>query len=131
MLDDLDAFRAHLDSASEAAHRAGPRSAEQLRLYERHLPFAIALGAEQRWTETFEGVVGSALTADQSGPALDWYRPRDTGTGPDVGRLASDLGTGLSSRISAMSSPPSSGEGGSSGGGSSGGGGGGGGGGGW
>lgn len=131
VLDDLDAFRAHLDSASEAAHRAGPRSAEQLGLYERHLPFAIALGAEQRWTETFEGVVGSALTADGSGPALAWYRPRHTGTGPDVGRLASDLGTGLSSRISAMSSPPSSGGGGSSGGGSSGGGGGGGGGGGW
>jgi uncharacterized membrane protein len=96
-------------------------------LFERYLPYAIALGIENRWAERFASVLAAAAAQGQSG--LAWYsgpnRPWDNPTG-----FAESVGSSLSSTISSASTAPGSSSG-SGGGGSSGGGGGGGGGGGW
>jgi len=91
-------------------------------LFERCLPYAIALGVSERWAKAFEGI-------EQEPPR--WYVSRG---GFDTFRPAAfhhSLDTALSSMAAAMQSSPRSSGSGSSGGGGSGGGGGGGGGGSW
>jgi uncharacterized membrane protein YgcG len=92
-------------------------------LFEKYLPYAIALAVENRWAERFEGVLAAASTQGQQ--SFAWYsgssNPWDNPTG-----FVDSVGSSLSSAVGSASSAP-----GSSGGGSSGGGGGGGGGGGW
>ena len=99
-------------------------------LFERFLPYALALGVEQAWSEQFADVLAGAGKAE--GRTGRHYSPRwysGSGWHGDFGDLNSSLG-GLSGAVTSASSAPGSSSG-SSGGGSSGGGGGGGGGGGW
>jgi uncharacterized membrane protein YgcG len=96
-------------------------------LFERYLPYAIALGVENRWAESFATVLAAAAAAGAVHTAA-WY----TGSGnmwDDPEGFASTVGSSLDSTVSSAATSPSSS--GSSGGGSSGGGGGGGGGSGW
>ncbi len=105
-------------------------------LFERYLPYAIALGVENRWAKRFSAVLAAAAATEQG---MTWY----SGTADpwrDAGSFTSSVGSALSSTIASASSAPgssssggssSSSSSGSSGGGSSGGGGGGGGGSGW
>lgn len=138
VLDELDAFRAHLRSAGDHVRRVASHApAERVRTYERYLPFAIALGLEEEWTGAFEDALEPALVAGAAGAAggaLAWYVRNHDSAPMEASRFATALSAGLPGTLSSMSSPPSSGggsSGGFSGGGSSGGGGGGGGGGGW
>ena len=100
-------------------------------LFERYLPYAVALNVENRWADRFAGVLAAAAAAGAATAA--WYiGNRDSQT--DWGNFASRVGDSLSSTVASASTAPGSSGGGSSGsggGGSSGGGGGGGGGSGW
>lgn len=101
-------------------------------LYEKLLPYALALGVEQQWSEQFADVLAKAQA---EGYHPSWYVGPGFYSGGYSG-FASSLGSSFSGAISSASTPPGSGGGGfggggSGGGGSSGGGGGGGGGGGW
>ena len=96
-------------------------------IFEKYLPYAIALGVENHWADRFQGVLAAAAAQGQQG--FLWYSGHsDPWNNP--GRFAESVGSSLSSTISSASSAPGSSSG-SGGGGSSGGGGGGGGGGGW
>jgi uncharacterized membrane protein YgcG len=96
-------------------------------LFERYLPYAIALGVENRWAKRFAAVLAAAAAQGQQGFA--WYSgSRSPWT--DSGRFARSVGSSLATSVSSASSAPGSSSG-SGGGGRSGGGGGGGGGGGW
>ena len=106
-------------------------SADQIEeLFEKYLPFALALGVEQAWSDQF----ADRLQISSQGPWKKEYEPNwYHGRHFDVNNLtafSSSLSSGFSSAISSASTSPGSSSG-SSGGGSSGGGGGGGGGGGW
>ena len=92
-------------------------------LFEKYLPYAIALGVENRWAKRFEGVLAAASAQGQQGFA--WYSGSSSPWSNPTGFVA-NVGSSLSSAVGSASAAP-----GSSGGGSSGGGGGGGGGGGW
>jgi uncharacterized membrane protein YgcG len=96
-------------------------------VFEKYLPFAIALGVENHWADRFQSVLAAAAAQGQQG--FGWYsgssNPWDNPTG-----FATAVGSSLSSTVSSASTAPGSSSG-SGGGGSSGGGGGGGGGGGW
>jgi len=96
-------------------------------LFERYLPYAIALGVENRWAERFAGILAAAAAQGQSG--MVWYSGHHS-PWSDPDGFANSVGSALSSTISSASTAPGSSSG-SGGGGSSGGGGGGGGGGGW
>lgn len=94
-------------------------------LFERFLPWALALGVEQQWCEQFSEIL-KEMGRDE-GYAPLWYNSSSNFSSQS---FASSLGNTLSATISSSSRAPGSSSG-SGGGGSSGGGGGGGGGGGW
>src|SRR5690606_4449536 len=103
------------------------------RHYETLLPYAVALGVEKPWSQTFDRWL---LTAAAAGAATAYQPAWYHGEGFSSGRFSDRLGGFAGSRAGTMRSslpdpPKSSSSGFSSGGGSSGGGGGGGGGGGW
>lgn len=124
LLDKIEGFRLYLATTEEdrlAVLNPPERTPE---LFERYLPYALALGCAHQWSSMFTQVLAMAGV---SAPA--WY----SGSNWDAGRparFADGLGSGLATSTAAASSPPGSSSG-SDGGGSSGGGGGGGGGSGW
>ena len=127
--DELAGFRMYLAVAEKDRLnlRAEPQRTPEL--YERYLPYALALGVENEWSEKFADVLARAA-ADGSSTSYQpsWYRGTSARTfSPGA------FGSGLASAIASASTAPGSSSGGSGGGGggSSGGGGGGGGGGGW
>lgn len=120
--DDILGFKSYL-SVGEAERLNLENPPERTpALFESFLPYALALGVEQQWSEQFSDV----LEAASYDP--DWYSGTNRALAATA--LASSLGGSLSNAISSASTAPGSSSG-SSGGGSSGGGGGGGGGGGW
>jgi hypothetical protein len=135
LLDGLEGYREYLQLAeSDALALAGNAPAMSIALYEKHLPYAMALGVEDKWSARFSAALASGLIDPaQRDYQPEWYHSRSSFSTPLA--MSSALTAGLSSATALASSPPSSsssgGGGGSSGGGSSGGGGGGGGGGGW
>jgi len=90
-------------------------------LFEKFLPYALALGVEQAWSEQFSDILTAASRTPESGPHSSTLT---------IPAASAAFAGALSSAISSASSAPGSSSG-SGGGGSSGGGGGGGGGGGW
>ena len=100
-------------------------------LFEKYLPYALALNVEQRWAENFAGVLGGIhdpRTGATRSYSPHWYSGSEFDG--NLNTMTSSLSNSLSGAISSASTAPGSSSG-SSGGGSSGGGGGGGGGGGW
>jgi uncharacterized membrane protein YgcG len=98
-------------------------------IFEKYLPYAIALGVENRWADRFQSVLAAAQAQGGGQQGFYWY----SGSGNPWANPTSfvdTVGSSLASTISTASAAPGSGSG-SGGGGSSGGGGGGGGGGGW
>ncbi|MCB1830516.1 MAG: DUF2207 domain-containing protein, partial [Gammaproteobacteria bacterium] len=128
LLDRTAGFNLYLSVAEkdELNFRHPPEKTAEL--FERYLPFAIALGVEQRWAERFTNVLRRAGHGD-SHYSPDWYHGRSWNHSDPAG-FGCAMGSAMSAAIASSSSAPGSSSG-SGGGGSSGGGGGGGGGGGW
>lgn len=132
VMDQIEGFRMYLSTAEkEYLDKLHPpeRTPE---LFEKYLPYALALDVENQWSEQFADVLARASVGSNGEYRPNWYQ----GSGwhaASAGTFASGLGSSLSNAISSSSTAPgsSSGGSGSSGGGFSGGGGGGGGGGGW
>jgi len=133
LLDALEGYRDYLQLAErDLLALAGDAPAMSIALYEKHLPYAMALGVEDKWSARFSAALANGLIDPaQRDYQPDWYHSHSNFSTPLA--MSSALAAGLSSATALASSPPSSSssDGGSSGGGSSGGGGGGGGGGGW
>lgn len=127
VLDKIDGFRQYLSIAETERLKILNPPDKNPALFEKYLPYAMALDAEGEWGKQFADVLKQAN--DGAGYQAGWY----TGTSPggmDVDGLTANLGQGLAGAVSSAASAPGSSSG-SGGGGSSGGGGGGGGGGGW
>jgi len=128
LLDEMEGFRQFLEVAEreEMNFRNPPEKTPEL--FERFLPYALALGVEQHWMERFAGLfVRLEERGDHYRPV--WYHGNNWQM-HNLGNFSSALGNSLGSALSSSSTAPGSSSG-SGGGGSSGGGGGGGGGGGW
>ncbi|WP_421708611.1 DUF2207 domain-containing protein [Algihabitans sp.] len=132
VLDRIAGYRLYL-SVAEGDRMNQLTAAPEMTLetFERHLPYAMALGVEQEWTVRFQATASAASLA-QAKRQPRWYRSssfRDDR--PNLAGVGSRLSGGLSRTLSTASSRPSKRSSGSRGGGSSGSGGGGGGGGSW
>jgi uncharacterized membrane protein YgcG len=133
VMDKVEGFKLYLtvaeaDDLQRIEGIAGASPAKTPELFERFLPFAVALDVEQPWAEQFERLFVK-LSAEQGSS----YRPHWYNGSRSVSRFSSfttGLTSSLGTAISSSSTAPGSSSGGG-GGGSSGGGGGGGGGGGW
>ncbi|HEY8593490.1 MAG TPA: DUF2207 domain-containing protein [Sphingomicrobium sp.] len=127
VLDRIAGFKQYLSiTERERLNRMHPPE-DTPELFERYLPYAIALSVENRWAARFASVLAAASTQGQQG--FGWYSG-SSNPWHDPNGFAESVGSSLSSTISSASTAPGSSSG-SGGGGSSGGGGGGGGGGGW
>lgn len=128
VLDHAAGFREYLSVAEKDAMNLRNPPALTPELFERYLPFALALGVDQQWSERFAAALAGVRGPDRGGYHPAWYagawNSRDFSAATST--LTSSLGAAVSSSVRAPGSSS-----GSSGGGFSGGGGGGGGGGGW
>ena len=129
VMDQIEGFRQYLGVAEEDRLNALNPPDKTPELFERFLPYAVALDVENVWAKRFAGVLAAAGVAAATNA---WYAGDQNWRDDPVG-FADHLGSDLSNTIAAASTPPGSTDsgGGSSGGGSSSGGGGGGGGSGW
>ena len=133
LLDQIEGFRMYMKTAEEERLKVLNPPEKTPELFERYLPYALALDCENEWNAKFAAVLAAAAAAGvATSPA--WYTGTNWNPG-NMGSFTDSIGSGLSSATSSASVPPgsssSSGGGFSGGGGSSGGGGGGGGGSGW
>ena len=124
-MDEIEGFKLYLSVAEDDELRLAGLPRRTPALYETYLPFALALGVEQPWSEKFATVFLTQAAAYSP----TWYQG-DRWDVNNLGKFSSSLSSSFDSAVSSASTPPGSSSG-SGGGGSSGGGGGGGGGGGW
>jgi len=133
LMDKAEGLRMYMKAAEKERLDAMNPPDKTPQLFEKLLPYAIALGVEQRWSEQFADVLAKAQV---EGYQPSWY------VGPSFGSIGSsgfassiadstsEFSNSFAGAIASSSTPPGSSSG-AGGGGSSGGGGGGGGGGGW
>lgn len=128
LLDEMLGFKDFLEISEkdELNLRNPPEKTPQL--FESLLPFALALGVEQQWSERFSSILAAIRDKDGREYRPSWYN--GSWNSSKLSKTTNKLSSSLNSAISSSVSPPGSSSGGG-GGGSSGGGGGGGGGGGW
>ena len=122
VMDRIAGFRHYLGITEEKRLDALHPPEKTPALFERYLPYAIALDVETRWAKRFEGVLAAAAASGSTGHTASWY----SGSGnfwSNPGRFASNVGSSLTGTVSSASSSPRSSSGGSSGGGGGGGGG--------
>lgn len=126
IVDHLLGFKMYLATAEQHIYNQLAPPEKTLDLFEKYLPYAVALQVENEWAEKFDTIMATALASGYQ-PAY-YHFAGHTGHSFSMNDFSRGISSGLASTLSSASSPPSSS---SSGGGSSGGGGGGGGGGGW
>jgi predicted membrane protein DUF2207 len=128
LLDDMLGFKDYLEIAEkdELNLRNPPDKTPQL--FEKYLPFALAMGVEQKWADRFTEIFAGLRGPNDTDYHPVWYN--GSWNSLDLSSNTSNLSSGLNTAISSSVTPPGSSSGGG-GGGFSGGGGGGGGGGGW
>jgi len=124
-MDQIEGFKLYLSVAEKERLEALNPPDKTPELFEKYLPFALALGVENQWSEQFADVLSAAAASGDYSP--HWYSGNTWHT-HGAGGLCSSLAGSFSGAISSSSTAPGSSSGG---GGFSGGGGGGGGGGGW
>ena len=128
VMDRIEGFRHYLSIAEEDRLETLHPPEKTPELFERYLPYAIALKVENAWASRFTRVLAAAAVAGQT-QTMGWYSGHSS-PWTNVDGFVDSVGSSLSSTVSSASTAPGSSSG-SGGGGSSGGGGGGGGGGGW
>jgi uncharacterized membrane protein len=127
VMDTIEGFRMYLATAEHERLNALHPPEQTPELFEKYLPYALALGVEQAWSEQFSEVLIRA-SADGHSYSPHWYSGshwHNYKAGSFSGKLGASLGSAISSSSSAPGSSSGSGGGGSSGGGGGGGGGGG------
>ena len=131
LMDKVEGFKMFIGAVDGDRINRIPSPEQSTAVFEKFLPYAMALDVEKHWAEKFSTVLGAAGTApgDNSSVYTPSFYSGNGWNGFTGAGFASSFGSSLTSAISSSSTAPGSGGGGGSGG--SGGGGGGGGGGGW
>jgi len=123
VLDHIAGFKQYLSiTEADRLDRMTGAPQDTPELFEKYLPYAIALGVENHWANRFAAVLAAASARGQQG--FGWYSGSSTPSGNPTGFVDS-VGSSLSSAVGSASTAPGSGGGGSAGGGGGGGGGGG------
>ncbi|MBZ5531563.1 MAG: DUF2207 domain-containing protein [Acidobacteriia bacterium] len=130
LMDKVDGFMLFLTEVEGPRYAALASPAKTPELFEKYLPYALALGVEHAWAQQFVQVLAAAGVAPQGGGYTPSWCVGAGFAAASATDFTSSFSSSFSSAVSSASSSPGSSSG-SGGGGSSGGGGGGGGGGGW
>jgi hypothetical protein len=102
VMDHIEGFRMYLGVAEEDRLNALNPPDKTPELFERFLPYAIALDVENRWAKRFAGVLAAAGTSAAVGT---WYAGSRDWRNDPVG-FANHLGGSLANTIASASSPP-------------------------
>ena len=107
LMDEVEGFRLFLTAAEKDRLNVLNPVDKTPELFEKFLPYALALGVEQAWSDRFSEALSNAAGPGAAAYTPVWY------TGPgwsplDTSAFASSLGTSFSSAISSASSPPGS-----------------------
>ena len=131
VMEHLEGFRMYLSVTEKDRMNMFNAPGKTPELFEKYLPYALALDVENEWSNQFADVLTKAAQSDSddSGYRPRWYRGSNWNSSQPQS-FVSSLGTSLAGSVASAATAPGSSSG-SGGGGSSGGGGGGGGGGGW
>jgi uncharacterized membrane protein YgcG len=127
LMDKIEGFKMYLSTAEQNRLEIMHPPQMTPELFEKYLPYALALGVENQWSEQFAAYLKQAALDPQEYQPT-WYSGHSFDLSSTGSRSFGAISGGMASTLSAASTPPSSSSGG---GGFSGGGGGGGGGGGW
>jgi uncharacterized membrane protein len=131
IMDEIEGFRQYLSVAEETRLNKLNPPEKTPELFERYLPYALALDVENEWSERFASLLTLAsMNPSDNGYHPRWYRGNSWRPGA-TGSFSRNLGSSLGAAVASSVTPPGSSSGSSGGGGFAGGGGGGGGGGGW
>ncbi len=122
VLDHIAGFKQYLTITERERLDRTTEPRDTPELFEKYLPFAIALAVENRWAKRFEGILAAASAQGQQ--TFGWYSGSSSPWSNPTG-FVDNVGSSLSSAVGSASTAPGSGGGGSSGGGGGGGGGGG------
>ncbi|WP_194777485.1 DUF2207 domain-containing protein [Pararhodonellum marinum] len=132
VMDEIEGFKMYLNAAErEMIQRFNPPEMTP-EIFEKYLPYAIALGVGEAWGKTFEKQLALASVQQQNQRAYSptWYAGTRAFNAASLGSFSKNLSSSFGTALSNSATPPGSSSG-SGGGGRVGGGGGGGGGGGW
>ena len=127
LLDEMLGFKDYLQVAEEDELNLRNPPEKTPQLFEVMLPFALALGVDQDWSERFSNVLASVRGDAGGGYSPNWYSGdwNNASLSTTTAGLTSSLNSAISSSVTAPGSSSGGGGGGSSGGGGGGGGGGG------
>ena len=121
IMDEIEGFRMYLSVAEEERLNLLNPPDKTPELFEKYLPYALALDVENEWGEKFTAILAAtSTTADEHGYRPRWYRGsawRPGHTGAFSNSLGTSLGSTVASSVRAPGSSSGSGGGGSSGGG--------------
>jgi uncharacterized membrane protein YgcG len=120
MMDKIEGFKMYLSVAEGSRIQMMGAPEKNIGLYEKYLPYAIALDVENAWTRQFNNII--ERISSESGYQPGWYQSNRPFTAKSTSRMTGSLGAAISSAVSSSSGSRG---GGSSGGGRGGGGGGG------
>jgi uncharacterized membrane protein YgcG len=130
IMDRIDGYLLFLTTTEwDRMQAQGVMATPNAAMFEKHLPYSMALGVDDAWSKTFAKYAKAASIPPEE-YRTTWYRSGG-GHVSDFSGFSKSFSAGLIHTMSSASTPPPSSSNGSGGGGSSGGGGGGGGGGGW
>ena len=123
LMDEIEGFRTYLKVAQKDRLNLLNEPEKTPALYEKYLPYALALDVDQQWSEKFSRVLHAASTHNTGAYRPHWYYSHGNSGAFDTGMVTA-LATGLTGAIADASvAPGSSSSSGFGGGGSSGGGG--------
>jgi hypothetical protein len=107
ILDRIEGFKMFLGATSGDRLQRMVPAERTPELYEKYLPYALALNVEQAWTEQFTDVLSRAMRPDGSGYHPGWYSGSMFDSA-QVGSFGDVVGSSLTSAISSSSTAPGS-----------------------
>lgn len=105
--DGIRGFRHYLSVAEEDRLDALNPPEKTAALFERYLPYAMALEVENSWAARFTQVMTTAGQDGSTVPGQDWYVGESTPSWSDSGAFAVAVGASLSSTIASAATSPS------------------------
>jgi hypothetical protein len=105
--DQIEAFRMFLTEADKDRYKVLVALPKTPAVFEKFLPYALALNVERAWSEKFAAVLAQAARPRATSYSPTWYSGRDWNPGAPLA-FATALGSSFSRAIASASAPPGS-----------------------
>ena len=107
LLDKVDGFRRYIDIAEKQDLDYKHPKGRCPELFEAYLPYALALGVEQKWGEQFADVLVKTTVAGGAAYSPSWYQG-SSWNNYHIGDFSSSLGSSFTTAIASASTAPGS-----------------------